>query len=168
MSSYFFSSLNYLSDTALLEKGAYIVILHADKIPPHIGWLHNGAYFSLKAKGKDFDLPISKLTNILKAKNIKSIFVQVNVISDFSNTKAIFEQINLEHPTDTCLTPIKLLFGQWVGQQKVEKVADLLSILAANYQIKKVYAMGIAGNNFQLPEYGSDEILARISLLQQK
>jgi hypothetical protein len=168
MSSYFFSSLTHLTDTGLLEKGAYIVILHADKIPPHIGWLYNGSYFSLKAKGKDFALPIHKLIAILKAKNIKSLFVEVQDSSNFIHTKSIFEQTALQHPNDTCLVPIKQLFSNLIKQRKLEKVAHLLALLADNRQIKKVYTLGMISDTFTLPEYGADEILARILLLQQK
>ncbi|NBR15845.1 MAG: hypothetical protein EBU01_14895, partial [Crocinitomicaceae bacterium] len=35
------------------KTGVYLWILHADKIPPHIGISIDGQYFSLKAKGKD-------------------------------------------------------------------------------------------------------------------
>lgn len=157
-----------MADAVLLKKGAYIVILHADKIPPHIGWLYEGEYYSLKVNGKDFGLPFGKLFDIVAKKNIKTLFVKVEDNNNFLNTKPTFNQTNLEHPTDTCLKPIKKLFVSFLNCQTVQKVADLLLILEQKSQIQKVYSFGINEQSFELPTYGSDEILARITLLQNK
>ena len=98
----------------------------------------------------------------------KCLFVEVQDSSHFIHTKSVFEQTTLIHPNDTCLVPIKQLFSNLIKQCKVEKVAHLLALLADNQQLKKVYALGMISDTFTLPEYGTDEILARILLLQQK
>ena len=53
MYSFQFDTINSLNNESALNTGCYLCIWHANKIPPHIGILIDGSYFSLKVKGKD-------------------------------------------------------------------------------------------------------------------
>ena len=45
-------------------------VLHADKIPPHIGLSKNDQFYSLKVSGKDEGLPVRNVLQIIEKKNI--------------------------------------------------------------------------------------------------
>ena len=55
MYSFEFDNIIHQFDEVILNKGIYLSVVHANKIPPHIGIVVDGKYFSLKANGKDIN-----------------------------------------------------------------------------------------------------------------
>ena len=159
-----------LTDTKKVEDcpsfGVYLTILHANKIPPHIGLLIDGYFFSLKAKGKDVKIPATWLINSIKKKKIATIFIEME------RSKTLY----LEHVYDyftalpngipenqTCLTPILSLLD---APNDCDCVADLLVYLADKNKIKNEWWMNLPASFEQLPFYGKEEIQQRIKDLK--
>lgn len=54
------------SASAFLDTDkAQLWVWHADKIPPHIGFSINSHYFSLKANGRDVNVPIDSIIAVI-------------------------------------------------------------------------------------------------------
>lgn len=148
------------------QAGTHITILHANKVPPHIGLLIDGYFFSLKAKGKDQKVPVEWLNYSIHQKQIPTIFVEIN-----ANQKVTLEQVQthfLSLPNEipnntTCLTPLLFLLK---APDQIICVADLLLYLAESDQIKRHVGMHLPHSFSELPIYGEAEIHARIKDLK--
>lgn len=65
---------------AALNKDSLLVILHANRIPPHIGLLINGNYNSLTIKGHELNVNIEALLKTISQKKIESVFIELKNI----------------------------------------------------------------------------------------
>ena len=61
-------------DLQELSKNTWIVILHASRIPPHIGILVDGNYNSLTIKGHELNINIAVLLKTIQQKKNRSSF----------------------------------------------------------------------------------------------
>ncbi len=66
-SAYTISVKNELSPNDI-KKGNWLVIMHAKRIPPHIGILINGKYNSLTIKGHEINVDPSVILKIIQQK----------------------------------------------------------------------------------------------------
>ena len=89
-----------------------IWILHADKIPPHIGISVDGYFFSLKTEGKDENIPLSLLITMLKNKKITTVAVALEETLDLVKIRNIFENQTKIPKSETCLLPILQLLNK--------------------------------------------------------
>jgi hypothetical protein len=166
MPSYQFSSISVLSDATILNNGLFLCVLHADKIPPHIGISINGLYYSLKAKGKDVSLPVNEVLKIVERKKIATLFIGLTsevskleiekVFSGFD--KAIAYQ-------SSCLSPLKQIFKMDEG---VQKLSGFLLEIEERQLINKVYELCIPSGYTQIPDYDVKEIHDRLEKLNAK
>lgn len=142
----------------------YIWIWHADKIPPHIACSVGEHYFSLKAKGLDFDFPVQKALQIMERKQIPSLLVETNLQIDLERVR---EEFNLHKNAisegESCLFPIKSILGK---HQNIEKVADLISELEANKEIKHIFGFNLSETFKGLRSYSKEDISNRLKLLR--
>lgn len=163
------------SNRYLLEKDAWLVILHASRIPPHIGILINGKYHSLTIKGHELNIDIKALEKTISIKNIESLFLKLKphpVFSlDYQTDVMIhfiqqFEKVNSQQ--STCLTPIKFFLQEFYALQYQEKelLFDMIERLKSNDFIVEVLSDNIHLNSettFKLPRYSNFELQERIS-----
>ena len=70
-------SLTSNYSTESLNKGTWLVVLHASRIPPHIGLLIDGSYNSLTIKGQELDVAINVLLKTIQLKKIEAIFISL-------------------------------------------------------------------------------------------
>ena len=61
-------------NAASLNKDSWLVILHANRIPPHIGLLINGNYNSLTIKGHELNVSIEALLKTISQKKNRECF----------------------------------------------------------------------------------------------
>ena len=59
---------------AILHKDIWLVVLHANRIPPHIGLMINGNYNSLTIKGHELNVSSEALLKIISQKKIEKCF----------------------------------------------------------------------------------------------
>lgn len=139
-------------------------ILHADKIPPHIGISTKGYYFSLKVNGKDENLPVEKLLSLCQTKKMSVVIVQLLKNLSLEDLKIKFSDFEkAEDIKTTCLTPIKELFKNGTN---VLKLKDLLETLNIRGEIKQVFGLNLNNNFKGIPFYTVEQIQKRLELLR--
>jgi hypothetical protein len=147
-----------------LELGNYLWILHADKIPPHIGISRNGRYFSLKVSGKDENLPCAKILQVLEQKKIPCLVVKTSENSFLKqDIAAVFEPYTrAEVAGATCLTPItEIYFAQ--AQNLI--LSELLNLLNESGTLEEVFGLHLDENFKGIPYYEREDIQHRLKRL---
>ncbi len=162
----------------LLRKDVFIVLLHATRIPPHIGMLTNGFYHSLSVKGQDLDVPIDILWKGVVQRKIPSLFIKIRSLRDstpellsgeFKKHVRCFNRV--DRGVATCLSPLKLFFAEQFGlsMEKVNYLYELLPLLESKELIGQVFGYGLdvhTESSFTLPYYTMDEILKGIEAVR--
>ena len=165
MYSFQFDTINALNNDSTLNTGCYLCIWHANKIPPHIGILIDGFYFSLKVKGKDTSIPVNEIVKIINRKGICTLFVEVQSEVVKSRIMDVFSKYsNAEAYKFSCLTPIAEVFD---ANQNVHMLADLLNSFKEKNQIGKVFGLNLISDFGGIPLYGKEEIEARLKALNK-
>lgn len=147
-----------------VSQGIVIWVLHADKIPPHIGISVNGLFFSLKANGKDMAAPID---NVLDVINRREIMLLCFSLSDVLSEKVVADSFNLYDKTIpnkiTCLNPIKNV----LRHDKPTKIVELLSLLEKEGRIFNVFGLNISNDFSGIKDYDVADIHERLTLLDK-
>jgi hypothetical protein len=141
-----------------------IWILHADKIPPHIGISAQGQFFSLKVSGKDEFFPINKLSELLVSKKIATVLIELECrisLQEIAEKFGEFSQaVDLQ---SSCLVPIKELV---LTNEKVNQLKELLEILKKKGLINRVFGLNLNPSYQGIPHYSTDEIKFRLEKLK--
>lgn len=159
-----------------LQAGVYLVIMHARRIPPHIGMIVGGQYYSLSIKGQELNVPVEAFVRNLSLRKIAAAFIQIQ--SDAKNsdelkmllTAFIQRFPKVEAGKATCLSPVKLFFdaAYAIDINEVNYVFDLLPQLEANHLITKISSLNIDENRLQLPVYSMNDINTGIAKAEQE
>lgn len=177
MNSYTLSHITQ-AQSELLRKDVFIVLLHATRIPPHIGMLTNGFYHSLSVKGQDLDVPIDLLWKGIVQRKIPSLFIQIHCLSGSSPeflSEAFKKHVKCFNRVDqgvaTCLSPLKLFFAEQFGlsMENVNYLYELLPLLERKELIGPASGYGLevqTESSFTLPYYTMDEILKGIEAVR--
>lgn len=143
-----------------------VCVIHADKIPPHLGLISEGLFFSAKANSADVKIPLTQLLYLFQSKSIPVLFYQLNskynwTIDFLSGVFSGYRQ-GLKD-TQTCLTPILEIIRP---NMKCEVVTDLIGYLEKEKGIEEVYGMNLSPSFKGIPIYNRDEIEQRINYLK--
>jgi len=153
-----------------LSKHAWIVILHASRIPPHVGILIDGNYNSLTIKGHELNVRLEVLLKTIQQKKLEALFIQLEKHPVFSTQYQLeifqhhlkqFTQVNDEA---TCLSPVKLYLQEFyvIPLQESELLFELVERLKQNQYIHKTIGLNIdsklKGEEFELPIYSSKQL----------
>ena len=164
------ASYNYLFNSFSVDvkpenwDSSFIWIIHSNKIPPHIGFSLNDSYFSLKATGSDFNLPVNRVFNSLNAKKCEFILVEVLIEKSLNQVQITFEKSpDLFQQNNSCLTPILSLFD--IDSQLI--LPDLLRVLEKNQHISSIFAFNVAESKLGIKQYSQSDIEERIEKLQR-
>jgi len=156
----------------LTEKGTWLVILHAQRMPPHVGLLFNGNYNSLTIKEAELNINSTVLLKTLSQKKIKSVFIKIvphPVFSVDHQCEMFQEELKktgaVEQFKSTCLSPVKTFFKEFYGIQSPdnELLFDFTRQLNENYFIE--YAMPVnmeLNEGLELPFYTVEELNDKI------
>lgn len=153
------------NNVSMLNEGVFISVIHADKIPPHIGLVTNGKFYSLKTNGKDNGIELVSLLKILESKNIATLFYLINSTNiDFKvKVEKIFNEFD-QIPTDgTCLRPINQLLSP---NEDFDTIRPLLDKLANENRIEKCYGLNLPEHFDGIKSYTIDDIKKRINQLR--
>ena len=157
-----------------LFKQNWIVILHASRIPPHVGILIDGNYNSLTIKGHELNVRLDVLLKTIQQKKMEAVFIQLEKHPVFSSQYQLeifqhhiqqFTQVNHEA---TCLSPVKLYLQEFyiIPLQESELLFELVARLQQNQYIHKAIGLNIdsklKGDEFELPIYTSEQLQAVI------
>ncbi|MES2593330.1 MAG: hypothetical protein V4608_15715 [Bacteroidota bacterium] len=159
--------INKAFDETALLKGLYITVIHATRIPPHIGMIAGGSYHSLTVKGQDINTSVSALIKNTNQRKIPSLFIKIKPHSTFSDEYLkehcitnIQQFPRVDVGIATCLSPIKLFFDE-VYNLPVNNVNYLFELVPALYSaglIESISSLFIDTKEYQLPVYSSKEI----------
>jgi len=165
MYSFKFENIGRLIDDKQLYQGCFLCIWHAHKIPPHIGILINGFYYSLKVNGKDFAIPVTEIVKLINRKEICTVFVKVKFVITKEEVEYIFSNyISANASQNTCLSPISEVF---MLNEKVNVLADLLNSFKKQGLIGEIFGLNLVRDFRGIPFYGKEEIEARLKALSK-
>ncbi len=133
-------------------------VLHADKIPPHIGISDQGRFYSLKSNGKDFGVSVCSIKSIIAKKEITSLCFTLKKSALKKSLEASFQVYENTIPYKiTCLKPIKDV----LGFNEPEKLIELLEVLHEEMLIDSV--KGVYSNSFEgIVDYDLEDIHHRL------
>lgn len=147
-----------------VSVGTVLWVLHADKVPPHIGVSIDGRFFSLKANGKDIDVPVQHLLEIVNRRGIALLCFSLNDLLSKEAVRNSFLPYDKTIPNKvTCLNPIKTV----LGDSQSGKLVELLASLDKACRIKSVYGLNIPVEFEGIKRYDIAYIHARLSLLNE-
>jgi hypothetical protein len=140
-------SVSGTAEVTGLQTGAFLVLLHATRIPPHIGMLFNGRYHSLTVKGRDLDVTVEALLKNVTLRKLPSLFIELlppaaftieNLSLRFRDHVNMFERV--EAGVATCLSPIKLFIeNSWqIDTSKIDYVYQLVPLLAEKSMLGRI------------------------------
>jgi hypothetical protein len=146
------------------EDQLTIWVLHADKKPPHIGISIESKFFSLKINGKDENLPIASLIQLIHKKQIPTLRIQLNLDETFVNVGSVFSNYGSKIKTpETCLSPITELL---LPTYKDLILIELLDELKEKNQIETISSFYLPEDYRGIPEYTRETIKNRLHAIQ--
>jgi hypothetical protein len=162
-------------DTLVLSKATWLVILHASRIPPHVGLMIDGNYNSLTIKERELNVGSEVLLKMIAQKKIEALFLKMVKHPVFSSGHqlSIFQEqlgqfTTVKQNEATCLSPLKLFFEEFyaVRNNKEQLFYDFVDELYQNDYIIQAVGLNIIhnlNNNFTLPHYTNEELQQRIA-----
>lgn len=160
-----------------LHKGLWIVILHANRIPPHIGLLFDGKYCSLNLKGIESDIDLPVLLRKIDMQQIESLFVKMiphpvfsyNFLHEHFNTElSNFERVTAE---TTCFAPVKNFFKEnyLLKHEDFRYIYQLFPVLYKEKMIAGAFGMNLRENSaFHFREYTSQDIENKLNEIEMQ
>ncbi|OFY82480.1 MAG: hypothetical protein A3F72_00195 [Bacteroidetes bacterium RIFCSPLOWO2_12_FULL_35_15] len=164
--SYKLNINNQFSEEDLL-KGVYVVVIHATRIPPHIGIIADKHYHSLTIKGHEINVPVEVLIRNTNQRKIPSLFIKIKKHPIFSAgylSEHFISNVKQFPIVDigiaTCLSPIKLFLDEVfnVPMNTINYLYELLPLLESEGLIESASSLFIDEKNYQLPIYSFAEI----------
>lgn len=162
--SYRFTAIKRITGLDELPMGTYVCVIHADKIPPHLGLVIDQKFFSLKTKGKDVDVPIDKLEQILSNKKVSSVFIKIDKSLNYNVVTNYFSALpNGLVKRQTCIHPLIQLLNP---DEVCNTIADLLKYLEQENQISAVFGLHLSNDYLGIPDYDRRAVENRIKTLR--
>ena len=162
-----------------VKKGVYLVLLHVNQVPPHLGLLIDNMYHSLTIKGQEININGSVLVKNIALRKISTVFIKLKkhpVFSTYFMNETFIEQVKLfdkvNEDTNTCMSPIRLFFEEFyaIPKEKVRLIFDLIHHLKENDFIDYNCGVNIETkeNIFYLQTYNELDLKKQISKELQK
>lgn len=162
-----------------LEKGIYLCLLHAKRIPPHIGIIIDGNYHSLTIKGTEPNVPLKALLKTIAQKKIETIFLKIKAHPVFStqHLNAMFIEIlktytSIKNNELTCLSPLKEFFLEFYAVPKNDKdiIFTFINRLHSNTFILEANSLNLALENdrVEIPVYSQEELNQKIKSIRDE
>jgi hypothetical protein len=147
-----------------LQTGCFVVVIHCDKRPPHLGLLVDGFFYSAKSQGKDVGIQLGSLLHVLNDKKIATLFIE---LSDYLGSGEIQEYFK-DFPNElsgqqTCLTPIV----DWLQlPSHLNNIGEFLRFLEHRQKIARLFVVNLPDNYNGIPFYTNEDIHERIEYLK--
>jgi hypothetical protein len=152
-----------------VKKGIFVILLHASRVPPHIGLIINGNYHSLTLKGTEPDVDAAILLRSIQQNKTESIFFEIKEHPVFSNDylKDVFKEILKKYPKIvagevTCLSPVSDFFEEFyaVLKEKDDIIYKLIHKLNENGFISKAFLVNLWYENglVKIPIYNTAQL----------
>ncbi len=159
-----FKATRELVDRDVLKTGVFLLIWNPESIPPHIGILIDGEYFSLKYSGKDFSLPLDTILHLIQKDHKKIVFQKIKTGLTSSRAISVFNRYETTKAGKiTCLSPIREL----LEEAESETLSELLKNLDARSLLSDVFQLNLRSKIGILP-YTKADINKRLDELDVK
>jgi hypothetical protein len=166
-------------DELKLNKGIFVCLLHAKRIPPHIGIIINSQFHSLTIKGAEPNVSVKALLKTISQRQIETIILKVvsHPVYSLDHLDAIFLEILKKYPVIksnevTCLSPIKEFFNEYyaLGSYQEEIIFSFLNKLNNNSFILEAYSLNltIGNNSVEIPLYSQSELSDKIKTIREE
>jgi hypothetical protein len=160
---------NYISEINL-EKGVFIFIHRASKIPPHIGMVINGKLFEISINGPEYNLSGSAMLQTAQKRGVEVVFIELitpNLYTTEENSlRQLTEVGEVINPKEkeiellitnlvkhyfkvsnevSCLNPIKDFIQETyqIDVSKANFIFELLPILYSNKVVKTSFEVNL-------------------------
>jgi hypothetical protein len=160
---------NYISEINL-EKGVFIFIHRASKIPPHIGMVINGKLFEISINGPEYNLSGSAMLQTAQKRGVEVVFIELitpNLYTTEENSlRQLTEVGEVINPKEkeiellitnlvkhyfkvsnevSCLNPIKDFIQKTyqIDVSKANFIFELLPILYSNKVVKTSFEVNL-------------------------
>ena len=152
----------------------YLIIIHADKKPPHLGIIWNQLYFSLTVKGSEVEIPVEEKLEILNKRKIPCLLMEIKTPEESNFFLNELTEIFSSYPPLTnktsCLEPIAEFFYK-ILQLKTEAplLHGMIEALQKQHLISESFSLHLKLTNnrtFELPAYNAIEVSERIRRLR--
>lgn len=163
------------ANEAILMHDVFLILLYANRIPPHLLVSVNGKIFTLSVKGATVDGALPSLLTLIRRKNIETIFIRLALPPLFSleQLKEEIRNCTLAYPRAdigiaTCLTPIKDFCHTIYDTElkNVNLIFDLLPKLQERNAMKDCYQINmekhLSGSSFALDIYQVNDVYEAI------
>ena len=163
-----------------LQKGTFLFIYRATRIPPHIGVITNGLLYDITSVGPNIDLAVGDFYRTAVKRKTEVLFVKLNlplVDNNNNNNNNISEKVKKHWKvtaTTSCLDPVKEFLSEVckIDLEKATFLFDLLPILEEANLIDGVLELNlqkkIKNNVFELKKYTQQDIQNCILALGRK
>ena len=159
------------ADEGLLMKEVFLVILNANRIPPHLAVSVNGNLFSLSVQGVTVNGSLTSLLSLIHKKKIQTLFIRLAVppIVSIDQLKHEMMKFTLSYEKvvigkSTCLNPIRDFCSSIydINIQDVNFIFDLLPKLYQHNAIHDCYQLYMSNTmlnqSFILNHYSINEV----------
>ncbi|MEW6467383.1 MAG: hypothetical protein AB1458_00575 [Bacteroidota bacterium] len=159
------------ADESVLKNDVFLILLYANRVPPHLAVSVNGKLFTLTVKGATVDGELGGLLKLVRRNRIETVFIRLSVPPLFTleQLRGEIKKYTLAYPRvdvgiATCLTPIKdfchSVYETETG--KINFVFELLPRLMEQHVTGACYHMNmesyIRQDAFALRTYTMNEI----------
>jgi hypothetical protein len=159
----------------LLMSDIYLILLYANRIPPHLAVTVNGRLFTLTTKGATVDGELASLLRLIKKNTIETIFVKLNVpvLFTLDQLHQEIKRYTLAYPRvdvgiATCLNPIRDFCGKVYDADagNANFIFELLPKLEQKRAVGECFYMNMENylrqNSFALRTYTMNDIFEGI------
>lgn len=162
-------------DVTELLKGTWLVLLHANRIPPHVGLMINGNYNSLTIKERELNVKAEALLKTIAQKKIEALFFKIvkhPVFSEDYQLQILQEHLQkftaVKQNEATCLSPLKLFFEEFYAIRNNPKVLlyDFIEELNENEYLVDIVGLNVNTEDllFTFKTYSQDQLQERIKI----
>ena len=160
-----------------LQKGLFIFMFRASRIPPHIGIITNGMLYDITSIGPNIDLPVSNFFQTVLKRKTEVVFIEIEQPVDVDLSQVITEKVREYWKVTmntSCLNPIKDFINEIysIDVSASKFIFELLPVLFDKNLIKGASQLNlsskIVNNCLELQKYTEKDIENCIEALSRK
>jgi len=150
------NEISSIQDFPELSQG--IILLHYDKVPPHLGFVMHHIYYSITSKAVDI-LPFEHILKLINKKKIPCLILETKALTlAAEEVKTIFQNEGLVNVQTSCLNPLKKIFSKTLDVPiRAEVIFDLVKIIAEKQYVTSAYS-NITTQEIFIPFYSKKEV----------
>jgi hypothetical protein len=159
------NEISSIQDFSELSQG--IILLHFDKVPPHLGFVMHHVYYSITSRAVDI-LSFDYILKLINKKKIPCLILETKALTiDAKQVKAIFQNEGLVGEQTSCLNPLKKIFSKTLDMPiNAEVIFDLIKVITYKQNLTSAFS-NITTQEIFIPFYSKNEVEAYIRKLKR-